>query len=275
MRYHRIRNFIDHHKILKIYVDNIKQRLNRLDEYYDLLEETKKVNDLNQTKAIDEFNILLADYTRTKFEYKELIKEHHMMYYIEPPQTPILELSSLPSNYLVLHRTDKKRANRAKRERDKILKAEHDAKLLEWEKELSKYESNQRELLILHPEPIPPRPPVFINPPHIMIQSMPGWKSYYEANIEIDNKTLLYFDAIIFQLDTKFKFKDIIKIEIPPEYLEIFDLLNNCGYDVSIKSKDTEEIHHYSEGEGYNHREYTVSQYEIYHKIKIKIKVKV
>jgi len=273
MRYHRIHNFIGRHKIPKIYVDNIKQRLYRHDEYYDLLEETKKVNDLNQTKAIDEFNILLADYTRTEVEYKELIKEHHRMYYIEPPQKPILELSSLPSNYFDLRRTDKKRANRAKIDRDKILEAEHDAKLLEWRKELSNYESNQKELLILYPEPIHPRPPVFINPPRIMIQSMPGWKPYYEANIEIDNKILSYFDTIIFQLDTKSKFKAKDMIEIPPEYYEIFDLLKNCGYDVSIKSKDTEVIHHYSEGEGYNHREYTVSEYEICHKIKIKLKV--
>jgi hypothetical protein len=172
---------------------------------------------------------------------------------------------------LDLHRTDRKRANRAKRDRDKILEAEYDAKLLEWKKELSNYESNQRELLILHPEPISPRPPVFINPPRIMIQSMPKWKPDYEANIDIDERILSYFDKIIFQLDTKSEFKDMIRIEIPPEYLEIFELLKNCGYEVSIKSKNTKEYHHYSEGEGYNHREYTEIKYELHHKIKIKV----
>jgi hypothetical protein len=270
MRYHRIRDFI--RSRLPIYVYNIQHRLDRLDAYYALLEETKQVNDLNQTKAMNEFNILLADYTRAQFECKELIKEHHKKYHIEPPQTqkPILELSSLPSNYLDLHRTDRKRANRAKRDRDKILEAEYDAKLLEWRKELSNYESNQRELLILHPEPIPPRPPFYINPPRITIESMRGWKQEY-VKIETDIQTLSYFDKIIFQLDTKSEFKDMIRIKIPPEYLEIFELLENCGYEVSIKSKNTEEYHHYSEGEGYNHREYTVIEYEMHHKIKIKM----
>ena len=269
MRYHHIRDFIRDRP--EIYVFDIKYILDRVDAYYTLLEETKQVNDLKRTKATNEFNILLADYTRAQFELKELMKEHHRKYYIEPPQTqrPILELSSLPSNYLDLHRTDRKRANRAKRDRDKILEAEYDAKLLEWRKELSNYESNQRELLILHPEPIPPRPPFYINPPRITIESMPGWKPEY-ANIETDIQTLSYFDRIIFELDTKSKFKDRIRIKIPPEYWKIFNLLENCGYVVSIKSKDTPEYHHYSEGEGYNHREYTEIEYEMHHKIKIK-----
>jgi len=270
MRYHHIRDFIRDRP--EIYVFNIQHRLYRLDAYYALLKETKQENDLNQTKAMNEFNILLADYTRAQFEWKLLMDEHRRRYYIEPPQTqkPILELSSLPSDYLDLHRTDRKRANRAKRDRDKILEAEYDAKLLEWRKELSNYESNQRELLILHPEPIPPIPPFYINPPRITIESMPGWKPEY-ANIETDEKTLSYFDKIIFQFDTKSEFKDMIRKEISPEYLEIFELLENCGYEVSIKSKNTEEYHHYSEGAGYNHREYTVIKYEIHNKIKINV----
>jgi hypothetical protein len=270
MRYPGIRDFIIGRP--EIYVYNIQHRLDRVEAYYTLLGETKQVNDLNRTKAIDDFNMLLAEYWQAEFEWKELMKEHHRKYYIEPPQTqkPILELSSLPSNYLDLHRTDRKRANRAKRDRDRILEAEYDDKLLEWRKEFSNYELNQRELLILHPEPTHPKLPVSINPPRITIESMPGWKPEY-VKIETDIQTLSYFDRIIFELDTKSKFKDMIRIKIPPEYLEIFDLLKNCGYGVSIKSKDTPEYHHYSEGEGYNHREYTEIEYEMHHKIKIKI----
>jgi hypothetical protein len=151
------------------------------------------------------------------------------------------------------------------------LRLEYEEKYAEYEKrELIPYLLNQRELLVLHPEPKPPNIPLLINPPRITIESMPGWRPEY-ADIETYKQTLLYLNRIISALDNKSKFKDMIRIKIPPEYLEIFDLLKNCGYKVSIKLKIIPEYHHYSEGEGYNHREYTEIVDEEHYKIKIKI----
>ena len=144
MEYSGIRDFIRGRP--SIYVFNIVRILDRLDEYDALLEETKQANANNQTKTTNEYNMSLAAYNQEKSEWIQNKIQHNKLCYTERPQRPILELSSLPSNYAELHRTDRKRANRTKRETDTQLRIEYEEKYAEYEKrELIPYLLNQKE----------------------------------------------------------------------------------------------------------------------------------